>query len=43
MIILMLNALISPTDKETDYEDVDPASLQLMSQSYGPNDSERDR
>ena len=32
----------TPTDKETDYEDADPASLQIMSQSYGPDDSERD-
>ena len=31
-----------PTDEETDYEDVDPASLQRMSQSYCPDDSERD-
>ena len=32
----------TPTDEETDYEDVDPASLQIMSQSYGPIDSERE-
>ena len=32
----------TPTDEETDYEDVDPASLQIMSQSYGPTDSERE-
>ena len=32
----------TPSDEETDYEDVDPASLQIMSQSYGPNDSERE-
>ena len=32
----------TPTDEETDYEDADPASLQIMSQSYGPNDSERE-
>ena len=32
----------TPTDKETDYEDADPASLQIMSQSYGPNDLERE-
>ena len=32
----------TPTDKETDYEDVDPASLQMMSQSYSPIDSERE-
>ena len=30
----------TPTDKETDYEDVDPASLQMMTQNYGPVDSE---
>ena len=30
------------TDKETDYEDVDPASLQMVSQDYGPTDSKRD-
>ena len=28
------------TDEETDYEDVDPASLQMMTQNYGPVDSE---
>ena len=32
----------TPTDEETDYEDADPASLQIMSQSYGPTDSERE-
>ena len=32
----------TPTDEETDYEDAIPASLQKMSQSYGPDDSERD-
>ena len=30
------------TDEETDYEDKDPVSLQLISQDYGPVDSERD-
>ena len=30
----------TPTDEETDYEDADPASLQIMSQSYGPIDLE---
>ena len=30
----------TPTDEETDYEDADPASLQIMSQNYGPTDSE---
>ena len=39
MIILHLNA---PTDEETDYEDADPASLQMMSQSYSPMNSERE-
>ena len=32
----------TPTDEEIDCEDVDPASLQIMSQSYGLNDSERE-
>ena len=31
-----------PTDEETDYEGADPTSLQIMSQSYGPIDSERE-
>ena len=26
----------TPTDEETDYEDADPASLQIKSQSHGP-------
>ena len=30
------------TDEETDYEDTDPASLEMISQDYGPIDSERD-
>ena len=30
----------TPTDEKTDYEDADPASLQIMSQSYGPVNSE---
>ena len=30
----------TPTDKETGYEDIDPASLQMMTQNYGPVDSE---
>ena len=30
------------TDEETDYEDADPTSLQMISQDYGPIDSERD-
>ena len=42
MITLHLNALIPPTDEETDYEDIDPTSLQMISQDYGPIDSERD-
>ena len=29
-----------PTDKEPDYEDADPVSLQMMTQSYYPIDSE---
>ena len=32
----------TPTDKVTDYEDADPTSLQIMSQSYGPTDLERE-
>ena len=32
----------TPTDKETDYEDADPASLQMMSQNYSPIDSVRE-
>ena len=32
----------TPTDDETDYEDADPASLQMISQDYGPIDSERE-
>ena len=42
MIILHLSALTPPTDEETDCEEVDPASLQWISQDYGPIDSERD-
>ena len=30
----------TPTDKEMDYEDADPASLQMMTQKYCPFDSE---
>ena len=30
------------TDEETDYEDADPTSLQMISQDCGPTDSERD-
>ena len=29
-----------PTDKEPDYDDADPASLQMMTQDYHPMDSE---
>ena len=29
-----------PTDEEPDYDDADPASLQMMTQDYYPNDSE---
>ena len=32
----------TPTNKETDYKDADPASLQMMSQNYNPIDSERE-
>ena len=32
----------TPTDEETDYEDTDPASLQMMSQNYSPINSERE-
>ena len=32
--------LNTPTDEETDYEDVDPASLQIMTQNYCLIDSE---
>ena len=28
------------TDEEPDYDNADPASLQMMTQSYYPNDSE---
>ena len=30
----------TPTDEETDYEDIDPASLHMRTQNYGPVDSE---
>ena len=30
------------TDEETDYENADPASLQMISQDCGPVESERD-
>ena len=30
----------TPTDEETDYDDTDPASLQMITQNYYPNDSE---
>ena len=32
----------TPTDEETDYEDAEPASLQMMSQNYSPINSERE-
>ena len=32
----------TPTDEETDYEDADPASLQMISQVHGPIDLERE-
>ena len=31
----------TPTEEETDYEDADPASLQMISQNYGSVDLER--
>ena len=31
-----------PTDEETDYEDIDPTSLHLISQTYGPVNSEEE-
>ena len=39
-IISCLNAPNTPTDEETDYEDIDPSSLQMMIQNYGPVNSE---
>ena len=30
------------TDEETNYEDIDPASLQMMTQNYGTVDSEEE-
>ena len=30
----------TPTDKEPDSDDADPASLQMITQSFYPNDSE---
>ena len=30
----------TPTDEEPDYDDADPASLQMMTQDYYPTDSE---
>ena len=30
------------TNEETDYEDADPASLQMISQNYSPRDCERE-
>ena len=41
MIIFASECPNTLTDKETDYEDVDPTSLQMISQDYGPIDSER--
>ena len=32
----------TPTDEKTDYEDADPTSLQIMSQNYSPDNSERE-
>ena len=34
------NAPIFPTDEEPDYDNVDPASLQMLMQDYYPIDSE---
>ena len=32
----------TPTDEEPDYDDADPASLQMMTQNFCPIDSERE-
>ena len=40
MIISTSECPNTPTDEETDYEDIDPVSLQIMTQNYGPVDSE---
>ena len=40
MTTLQQNVPNTPTDEETDYEDIDPTSLQLISQTYGPVNSE---
>ena len=40
MTTLWLNALIPQLMRETDYEDIDTTSLQLISQTYGPVNSE---
>ena len=42
MIILHLSNPNTLTDEETDCEDADPASLQMILQDYGPVDSERE-
>ena len=42
MIILLLKNPNTPTDEDTDYEEADPASLQMISQNYGHIDSERE-
>ena len=39
-IILHPECPNTPTDEETDYEEADPASLQIMTQNYCPIDSE---
>ena len=40
MITLHQIAPNIPTDKEPDYDDADPASLQMLMQNYYPIDSE---
>ena len=30
----------TPTDEEPDYDDADPASVQMITQNYHPNNSE---
>ena len=42
MIIFASECPNTLTDEETDCEDADPASLQIMSQDNGPVDSDRD-
>ena len=42
MIIFASECPNTPTDEETDCEDADPASFQMILQDYGPVDSDRD-